>query len=160
MTPRTVAHQAALSSKNTGVGYHFLLQGIFLTQGLNPCLLCLLHWQAGYFTTSATWLESNMESQTLADVKQVKISSLSPNILKTGKGIVEKRTTEGKCFVFYKIINYWWIWAKGFIDYKITFFYLSFSWVQCIHILTFLFWTWLRNLDATIGGHFTYMSFL
>ena len=23
------------------------LQGIFLTQRLNPCLLCLLHWQAG-----------------------------------------------------------------------------------------------------------------
>ena len=29
--------------KNTGVGGHFLLQGVFLTQGLN---LCLLHWQA------------------------------------------------------------------------------------------------------------------
>ena len=29
--------------KNTGVGCDFLLQGIFLTQGLNPCLLCLLH---------------------------------------------------------------------------------------------------------------------
>ena len=29
-------------SKNTGVGCHFLLQGIFLTQGLNPCLLCVL----------------------------------------------------------------------------------------------------------------------
>ena len=26
---------------------HSLLQGIFLTQGLNPVLLCLLHWQAG-----------------------------------------------------------------------------------------------------------------
>ena len=25
--------------KNTGVGCHFLLPGIFLTQGLNPCLL-------------------------------------------------------------------------------------------------------------------------
>ena len=32
--------------KNTEVGCHFLLQGIFLTQGSNPCLLCLLHWQA------------------------------------------------------------------------------------------------------------------
>ena len=29
--------------RNTGVGCHFLLQGIFLTQGLN---LHLLHWQA------------------------------------------------------------------------------------------------------------------
>ena len=33
--------------KNTEVGSHFLLQGIFLTQGLNPRLSCLLHWQAG-----------------------------------------------------------------------------------------------------------------
>ena len=29
--------------KNTGVGCHALLQGIFLTQGSNPCLLCLMH---------------------------------------------------------------------------------------------------------------------
>ena len=33
--------------RNTGVGCHALLQGIFPTQGLNPCLLCLLHWQPG-----------------------------------------------------------------------------------------------------------------
>ena len=32
--------------KNTGVGWLFLLQGIFLTQRLSPCL-CLLHWQMG-----------------------------------------------------------------------------------------------------------------
>ena len=32
------------SGNNTGVGCHFLLQGIFPTQGSN---LCLLHWQAG-----------------------------------------------------------------------------------------------------------------
>ena len=31
--------------KNTGVGCHFLLQGAFLTQEWNPCLLHLLHWQ-------------------------------------------------------------------------------------------------------------------
>ena len=30
--------------KNTGVGGHFLLHGIFLTQGLNPHPLYLLHW--------------------------------------------------------------------------------------------------------------------
>ena len=33
--------------KNIGEGWHALLQGIFPTQGLNPRLLCLLHWQAG-----------------------------------------------------------------------------------------------------------------
>ena len=31
--------------KNTGVGCHFQLQTIFLTQGSNPHLLCLLHWK-------------------------------------------------------------------------------------------------------------------
>ena len=50
----TIAHQASLSmgfrGKNTGVGCHFLLQGIFPSEGLNPCLLqcrwilyCLSH---------------------------------------------------------------------------------------------------------------------
>ena len=29
--------------KNTGVSCHFLLQGIFPTQGSNPYRLCLLH---------------------------------------------------------------------------------------------------------------------
>ena len=33
--------------KSTGVGCHFLLQGIFPTQGLNPHLLCVLYWQVG-----------------------------------------------------------------------------------------------------------------
>ena len=32
--------------KNNRMGCHFLLQGTFLTQGLNPHVLCLLHWQA------------------------------------------------------------------------------------------------------------------
>ena len=32
--------------KNTGVGCLVFLQGISLTQGSNPCLLCLLYWQA------------------------------------------------------------------------------------------------------------------
>ena len=35
------------SGKNTGMSCHGLLQGIFLTQGLNLHLLSLLHWQAG-----------------------------------------------------------------------------------------------------------------
>ena len=31
--------------KNTGVGCHAIYQEIFLTQGSNPSLLQLLHWQ-------------------------------------------------------------------------------------------------------------------
>ena len=48
-TQWTVAHLVPLSvgfpGKNTGVGCRALLQGIFPTQGSNPSLLCLLHWQ-------------------------------------------------------------------------------------------------------------------
>ena len=33
--------------KNTAMGYHALLQGIFPIQGSNPPFLCLLHWQVG-----------------------------------------------------------------------------------------------------------------
>ena len=45
----TVACQAALLDslgKIIGVGCHALIQGIFPTQGSNPCLLHLLCWQA------------------------------------------------------------------------------------------------------------------
>ena len=45
----TVAHQAPLSldspGKNTGVGCHVLLQGIFPNQGSNLHVLWLLHWR-------------------------------------------------------------------------------------------------------------------
>ena len=44
-----------LQAKNTGVSSHFLLRGIFPTQGSNPHLLCLLRWQADVFTNCATW---------------------------------------------------------------------------------------------------------
>ena len=40
--------------KNTGMGCHFLLQGIF-TQGSIPCLLTSPALVVGFFTTSATW---------------------------------------------------------------------------------------------------------
>ena len=46
LAPRLL-HPWDSPSKNIGVSFHALLQGIFLTQGLNPRLFCLLHWQAG-----------------------------------------------------------------------------------------------------------------
>ena len=67
--------------KNTGMGYHALLQGIFLTQGSNLCLLHLLHQQAGSLTTSTTWeahLESHkfLEMETLPTLLREKIRDL------------------------------------------------------------------------------------
>ena len=50
-TPWAVAHRLLCPwdspGKNTGVCCRALLQDIFLTQDLNPCLLCLLYWQVG-----------------------------------------------------------------------------------------------------------------
>ena len=64
--------------KNSGVGFHALLQGIFPTQGLNPRLLCLLCWQAG--------------SLPLAPPHKPKLSSFLPRSLLTGVGTREWAT--------------------------------------------------------------------
>ena len=45
--------------KNNGVGCHALLQGIFLTQGLNPQLMSP-GLAGGFFTTSATSKEMEL----------------------------------------------------------------------------------------------------
>ena len=52
------------SSKNTGVGYHHLLQGTFPTQGSNPCLLCLLHWQVGSWKEAPFMIQALTKFQT------------------------------------------------------------------------------------------------
>ena len=44
-----------VSGKNTGVGCHFLLQGIFLTQGLNLHLSHLPPLPGRFFTTGTPW---------------------------------------------------------------------------------------------------------
>ena len=58
LTPWTVATRILcpwhFPGKNTGVGCHLLLQDIFLTQELNLCLLCLLHWRQILYHY-ATW---------------------------------------------------------------------------------------------------------
>ena len=51
--PGSFVHEDS-PSKNTGVGCHAILQGIFLTQGLNLSLLCLLHWQMGSLPLAPT----------------------------------------------------------------------------------------------------------
>ena len=60
------SHQVSLSvefsSKNTGVGCcHFFLRGIFLTQGLNLDLLCLLHCRGILYHRSHQGSPENME---------------------------------------------------------------------------------------------------
>ena len=43
--PDSIVH-GVFPGENTGVGCPFLFQGIFLVQGWNPHLLCLLHWES------------------------------------------------------------------------------------------------------------------
>ena len=47
--PARLLHPWDFPGKNTGVGSHFLLQSIFLTQRSN---VCLLHWQANSLSLS------------------------------------------------------------------------------------------------------------
>ena len=44
VTPARLLCPRDFPGKNTGVGCHYFLQGIFPTQGWNPCFL---HWQVG-----------------------------------------------------------------------------------------------------------------
>ena len=58
-TPWTVAHRLLCPwdspGKDIGMGRHVLLQGIIPTQGLNQCLLCLLHWQTSSLPLVPHW---------------------------------------------------------------------------------------------------------
>ena len=82
--PRDSSRQAP-SGQNTGVGCHFLLQGVFLTQGSNLRLLGLLHWRADCFTTVPTcvnklitWKGQLWALRKVIHVKSLRISYLQP----------------------------------------------------------------------------------
>ena len=48
LLPARLLYPRNSPGKKIGVGCHFLLQGIFPTQGLNPCPLHLRHWQVDF----------------------------------------------------------------------------------------------------------------
>ena len=52
LQPARLLYPLDSPGKNTGVGCHSLLQGIFLTQGSKLGLLCFLPWQAGSLPAS------------------------------------------------------------------------------------------------------------
>ena len=71
VTPWTAACQAPLSMGFSRQEYccHFLLQGIFMTQGSNPRLLHLLHWQ-----------EDSLPLYHLVTVREIRFSYYSTSI--------------------------------------------------------------------------------
>ena len=65
-TPWTVAHQALCPwdspGKNTGVGYHALLQGDLPDPGIEPTSLMSPALAGGFFTTNITWASYYMDA--------------------------------------------------------------------------------------------------
>ena len=55
LQPARLLCSCEFSSKNAGVGCHFLLQGISPTQGSNPHLVHLLQWQVGSLPLAPPW---------------------------------------------------------------------------------------------------------
>ena len=53
--PHQPPWSVGFSGKNTGVDCHTLLQGIFLIQRSNSCLLWLLHWQVDSLPLAPPW---------------------------------------------------------------------------------------------------------
>ena len=71
----TVARQASLSAEFSREEYwsglHFLLQGIFPTQGSNPCLMSP-GLAAGFFTTNTTW-----EARSYLQMSKIRLRHMS-----------------------------------------------------------------------------------
>ena len=80
VTPRTVAPRLLCPrdspGKNTGVGCHALVQGIFLTQGLNQRLLCLLHRQAGSLQLAPPGKPSQLQCTAIKKILKMQTSVL------------------------------------------------------------------------------------
>ena len=74
--------------KNSGVGCCFLLEGIFLTQVLNPRLLGLLHWQVGSLPLAL------INSKTLCDIPK----QLAPDQTRSKKQTKTKDKIKMKCY--------------------------------------------------------------
>ena len=105
----TVAWQAPLSMgfsrQEYWSGGHALLPGIFLTQGSNPCPLCLLHWQAGSLPLAPPGKPSD---------RWLLVSSLRPHIL-TECGPLEKGMENH--FSILALRTPWTVWKGKMIGY-------------------------------------------
>ena len=118
--------QWKFSSKDTGVGCHFLLQGIFPKHGLNLCCFESPALAGRFFTTSATY----------GFLKKLKIellwsdNPLYPKDLKSGS----QRDTIVLLLFFHP--------ASGVILFKSIFLYaVSFSLINVQMTITFIFST-------------------
>ena len=91
--------------KNTGVGCHFLLQGIFLTEESNPNLLHLLHWQVDSLPLS------HVGSQ-LTDIARHKKPSLNIYNCRRYIGLLKKKKKKMSSYLHWNSgceqVSFWW----------------------------------------------------
>ena len=84
--------------KKTGVGCHFLLQGIFPTQVSNLSLLCFLHWQVGSLPLShpgsPAYQESLSEYRCISPHSHIFTNNLSGLCCSPSSGRVPARLVE------------------------------------------------------------------
>ena len=74
--------------KNIGMGYHYLLQGIFPIEGLNPRLQCFLHCQANYLPLSH--LGSHLPLRAVPNSLQFACHENPMNCIKSQKDVTLK----------------------------------------------------------------------
>ena len=80
--PTKLLCQWDFPGKNTEVGCHFLLQGIFSTEGSKLCFLCLLHWEASSLPLSSVQSLSRVwlfETPWIV-ARQASLSSQTPRV--------------------------------------------------------------------------------
>ena len=84
--------------KNTGVCCHLLLQGLFLTQRLNPWLL---HWQADFFTIDPPGQPSGILLSHENEQNCVTVRELDgPREGHTEKGVRKRKTKVEYAFIY------------------------------------------------------------
>ena len=81
------------SRQEYGVDFHCLLQGVFLTQGSN---LCLLHWQVGSLPLVATWEAPEWLAKEYAGSKGQRWNFTPERLVSTGYDLLLSCTASEK----------------------------------------------------------------
>ena len=103
LRPRGLQPTRLFCPWDTGVGGHFLLQGIFQTQGLNLHRLCFLQWQAGSFQLMPTRKLGGKKIRIFSDIFSGSSQIIAYSILIGKPG--EDTTRKVNCKPVFLVIN-------------------------------------------------------
>ena len=140
-TPWIVARQTlcpwSFPGKDTGVGCHFLLQGIFLSQGTNPHLLRLLYWQAG--SLPLHHLESPPNHWTAREIPKEKFYKYKESMQKDNKHL---RVLISRCFFSFHILLLFTLYC-----WHVLYHYMFSCSVTPNYMSCSIVWLWIYLLD-------------